>query len=93
MRSLVVVERDKYGFSYKPSSDGGTRVVGGETLAGWCVISRSPRGRISVTEAHLAFSGARIHSNKTTEMTALMIEAVSFLGPHGSVARDEQSCI
>ena len=39
-------------------------------LAGWCVISRSPHGRIDVmfgpvvtTEAHLAFSGARIHSS------------------------------
>ena len=43
-------------------------------------------------EAHLAFSGARAHSNNTAEMTA-MIEALSFLGPHGPVARDEQSCI
>ena len=63
------------------------------------VISRSPHGRIDVmfgpvvtTEAHLAFSGARTHSNNTAEMTA-MIEALSFLDPHGPVARDEQSCI
>ena len=76
----------------------GTRVVDGETLAGWGVISRSPHGRIDVmfgpvtTEAHLAFSSARTHSNNTAEMTA-MIEALSFLGPHGPVARDEQSCI
>ena len=27
-------------------TDGGTRVVDGETLAGWGVISRSPHGRI-----------------------------------------------
>ena len=67
-------------------TDGGTRVVDGETLAGWGVISRSPHGRIDVmfgpvvtTEAHLAFSGARTHSN-TAEMTA-MIEALSFLWP------------
>ena len=80
-------------------TDGGIRVVDGETLAGWCVISRSPHGRIDVmfgpvvtTEAHLAFSGARAHCNNTGEMTA-MIEALSFLGPHGPVARDEQSCI
>ena len=80
-------------------TDGGTRVVDGETLAGWGVISRSPHGRIDImfgpvvtTEAHLAFSGARTHSNNTAEMTA-MIEALSFLGPHGPVARDEQSCI
>ena len=76
-------------------TDGGTRVVDGETLAGWGVISRSPHGRIDVmfgpvvtTEAH----PARTHSNNTAEMTA-MIEALSFLGPHGPVARDEQSCI
>ena len=70
-----------------------------ETLAGWGVISRSPHGRIDVmfgpvvsTEAQLAFSGARIHSNNTADMTA-MIEALSFLGPRGPVARDGQSCI
>ena len=80
-------------------TDGGTRVVDGETLAGWDVISRSLRGRIFVlfgpvitNEAHLAFSGARTHSNNTAEMTAMM-EALSFLGPRGPVARDVQSCI
>ena len=31
-------------------------------------------------------------SNNTAEMTA-MVEALSFLGPRGPVARDEQSCI
>ena len=78
---------------------GGTRVVDGETLAGSCVISRSYHGRINVmfgpvvtTEAHLAFSGVRTHSNDIAEMTA-MIEALSFLGAHGPVAGDEQSCI
>ena len=80
-------------------TDGGTRVVDGETIAGWGVISRSPHGRIDVmfgpvvtTEAHLAFSGARTHSNNTAEMTA-MIEALSFLGPRGPVAPDVESCI
>ena len=29
-------------------TNGGTRVVDVETLAGWCVISRSPHGRIDV---------------------------------------------
>ena len=65
--------------------NGGTRVVDGETLVGWGVISRYPDRRIDVMfgpvftiEAHLAFSGARIHSNNTAEMTA-MIEALSFL--------------
>ena len=80
-------------------TDGGTRVVDGEILAGWSVISRSPRGRIIVlfgpvitNEAHPAFSGARTHSNNTAEMTA-MIEALSFLGPRGPVTPDEQSRI
>ena len=47
---------------------------------------------VVTTEAHLAFSGARTHSDNTAEMTA-MVEALSFLGPRGRVARDEQSCI
>ena len=74
-------------------------LVDGETLAGWSAIARSHHGRIAImfglvitTEAHLAFSGARTHSNNTSEMTA-MIEALSFLGPHGGVAQDKQSCI
>ena len=49
-------------------------------------------GPVVTTEAHLAFSGAPAQSNNTTEMTA-MIEALSFLSPHGPVASDEQSCI
>ena len=49
-------------------------------------------GPVVTTEAHLAFSGARTHSNNTAEMTA-MIEALSFICPQGPVARDEQSCI
>ena len=80
-------------------TDGGTRVVDGEIFAGWGVISRSPRGPIFVlfgpvitNEAHLAFSGAIIHSNNTAEMTA-MFEALSFLGPRGPVTHDEQSRI
>ena len=44
-------------------------------------------GLFITTEAHLAFSGARNHSNNTAEMTA-MIEALSFLGPQGLVVRD-----
>ena len=77
--------------------DGGTRVVDGETSAGWGAIARSLHGRIVfgpviTTEAHLAFSGARTHSNNTAEMSA-MIEALSFLGPRGPKARDANSCI
>ena len=66
-------------------TDGGIRVVDGETLAVWEVISRSAHGRIDVmfgplvtTEAHLALSGGRTHSINTAEMTA-MIEALFFL--------------
>ena len=88
---------DFRGWAFK--TDGGARVVDGETLAGWSVISRSLHGRIDVmfgpvvtTKAHLAFSGAKTQSNNTAEMTA-MIEALSFLSPHGPVASDEQSCI
>ena len=55
-------------------------------------ITRVMFGRVVTTEAHLAFTGARTHANNTAEMTA-KIEALSFLGPHGPVARDEQSCI
>ena len=50
-------------------------------------------GPVITTEAHLAFSGARAHSNNIAEMTA-MIEALSFLGPLGfPVTHDEQSRI
>ena len=81
-------------------TDGCTRVVDGETPAGWGVIARSLHGKIDIvfrpvvtTEAHLAFSDARAHSNNTAEMTA-MIGALSFLGPRGLVARDArlQTC-
>ena len=80
-------------------SDGSTRVVDGETLAGWVPSLDLTMERIDImfgpvntTEAHLAFSGARTHSNNTTEMTA-MVEALSFLGPRGPVARHTNSCI
>ena len=62
-------------------TDGCTRVADGETSAGWGVIARSLHRRIDVTfgpvittEAHLAFAGARAHSNNTADMSA-MIEA------------------
>ena len=74
------------------------RVVDGETLAGWGVISRSTRERIEVmfgpvvtTEAHLAFSGTRTHSNNSAVMTAT-IEALSFFVLHGRFGLNEQSC-
>ena len=68
-------------------TDGGTRVVDGETLAGWCMIARSPHGRkgimfglVVTTEAHLAFSSARSHANNTAEMTAILNHCL-FSGP------------
>ena len=95
---MIVPLQKKLGHDYHGwaiYTDGGIRVVDGETFAGWGVISRSPPGRIYVmlgpvvtTETHLAFSGARTHSNNTAEMTA-MIEALSFLGPRGPVTHDE----
>ena len=45
---------------------------------------------VITTEAHLALAGARVHSNNTAEMSAF-VEALSFLGPSGPVARDELS--
>ena len=44
---------------------------------------------VITNEAHLAFSGIRTHSNSTAEMS-VMIEALSFLGPRGPVAHEEQ---
>ena len=71
-------------------TDAGTRVVNGETFAGWSIIARSHHGRIDImfgpvitTEAHLAFSGARTHSNNTAEMSS-MIEALSNTCPTGA---------
>ena len=87
--SFITRERGNDYRGWAVCTDGGTRVVDGETLAGWCVIARSPHGRIGImfglvatTEVHLAFSGARSHANNTAEMTA-MIESLSFLGPRG----------
>ena len=47
-------------------------------------------GPVFTTETHLAFSSARARSNNTAEMTA-MVEALSFHGPHGPVARESNS--
>ena len=47
---------------------------------------------VITTEAHLPFAGARNHSNNTAEMSA-MVEALSFLGPHGPLAREANSCV
>ena len=47
-------------------------------------------GPVITSEAHLAFSGARTHSNNTAEMTS-MTEALAFLGLRGPVTPEEQS--
>ena len=44
------------------------------------------------TEAHPAFSGAKVHSSNTAEMPAMM-EALYFLGPRGPAAGDVEACI
>ena len=46
---------------------------------------------VLTTEAHLAYAGARTHSNNTAEISS-MIEALSFLGNSGTLARDARSC-
>ena len=80
-------------------TDGCSRLADGETFAGWGAVARSFHGRIYVmfgpvitTEAHLAFAGSRVHSNNAAEMSAT-VEALSFLGHHGPVARDAHSCV
>ena len=57
-------------------------------------IRRPLHGRIDVmfglvitTEVHLALAGARVHTNNTAEMSA-MVEAFSYLGLHGPIARE-----
>ena len=44
-------------------------------------------GRVITTEAHVAFAGTSFHSNNTAELSNI-VETLSFLGPHGLVARD-----
>ena len=59
---ITIRERGNDFLGWAIYTDGGTRVVDGETLAGRSVIARSPHGRIDIlfgpvvtTEAHLAF--------------------------------------
>ena len=92
-------ERGNYFQGWAIYTDGGIRLADGETLAEWGAVARSPHGRIDVmfgpvitTEAHLAFAGARTQSNNTAEMSA-MVEALFFLGPHGPVHRNANSCV
>ena len=80
-------------------TDGGTDSVDGETTAGWGAVARSPDGRLYVVfgpvvtpEAHLAYAGARLHTNNTAELSSI-IKAPSFLGPAGPVARGSQDIL
>ena len=66
---------------------------------GRSAVARSHHGRKDVMfgpviteDVCVAFAGARVHSNNTAEMSAI-VEALSFLGLHGPVARDSQSCV
>ena len=75
----------------------GARVPEGETSAGWDAVARSPDGRpdimfgpVFTTEAHLACAEARLHSNNIAGLSSI-VEALSFLGPSGKVARDSDS--
>ena len=98
-RSHTTCERGNDFQGWAIYTDGCARLVNGETFAEWGAMARSLHARIDITfgpvittRAHLAFSGARTPSNNTAEMTA-MIQASSFLGPRGTVARDASSCI
>ena len=80
-------------------TDGGARSVNDETFAGWSVIAMSLQGSVDVmfgpvvtNKTYPAFSGAKASSNNTAEMCA-MIEALYFLGPRGSIARNEEPSI
>ena len=49
-------------------------------------------GPVVTTEAHLAYAGAKVHSNHTAEMSAI-VEALFFLGPGGPVSCDACSFV
>ena len=78
-------------FKAKPSTQTGVlaKLMGKPQLDGG-VIARSPHGRIYIMFGRVV-TGARNHSNNTAEMSA-SVEALSFIGPHGPVARDACSC-
>ena len=49
-------------------------------------------GLVVTAGAHLAYAGARIHTNNTAEVSSI-IEALAFLEPGGPVTRGSQACI
>ena len=73
--------------------------MNGETFAGWGVSASSPRVHLTSCLALLSLweliplsQEPKHFANNTAEMTA-MVEALYFLGPRGSVARNEEACI
>ena len=75
-------------------TDEGTRLVFGETLAGWRAVARSLSWKDIChvwpgchARSTSCFRRCQGHSKNTAEMLAI-VEALSFLGPHGLVARD-----
>ena len=62
------------------NTDGGTRVIDGETLAGWCVISRSPQGRIDVMFGPVTLP-PEIHAVFFFRMGVKQLMQLQFLAP------------
>ena len=71
-------------------TDGGTRLADGETLARWSAFTRCHQGKIFVMFGPVVTSRVRRSQNpsNTTAELSSMIEALSFLGPSGTLARD-----
>ena len=81
-------------------TDGGTRSADGKTLAGWSAVARSHHGRIHVmfgpvvtTERPSCVLRCQDRTANNIAEKSAIIEALSFLGPHGLVARDACSCV
>ena len=78
-------------------TDGGTHSTDGENTAGWGAVARLPHGLyvmfglVVTTEAHLACSGARNHTNNTAELSR-KVGALAFLGPACPVTRRSRAC-
>ena len=76
-------------------TDGGTRVVDGETLAGWCdfpIPSWAHQCHVWCCHYHRGSPCFLWCQNSLQQHRCNdMIEALSFLGPHGPVTYDEQS--
>ena len=86
-----IPELSKHPNHHAVFTDGGTLVSDGETTAGWGAVARSPDGRLCVMFGPVITTEApRLHTNNTAEPSGI-IEALSFLGPAGPVARGSQA--